>query len=90
MFDTRLKRHIYFQVQKTIREELSEALVITIAHRLRTIIDYDRVMVLGSEGSILEFDEPAKLLANPEGVFTEMCRQSADWEDLKAAVASKS
>ncbi|KIJ32692.1 hypothetical protein M422DRAFT_52742 [Sphaerobolus stellatus SS14] len=77
-------------VQRTIREELSEALVITIAHRLRTIIDYDRVMVLGSEGRILEFDEPGKLLANPEGVFTEMCRQSADWEELKATVTSKS
>lgn len=60
--------------------------MITIAHRLKTIIDYDRVMVLGPEGHILEFDEPGKLLANPNGKFAEMCRQSADWENLKASV----
>ncbi|KAF8583414.1 pleiotropic drug resistance ABC transporter [Ramaria rubella] len=77
---------IHSLVQRTIREELAEALVITIAHRLRTIIDYDRVLVLGAEGHILEFDEPKRLLANPVGVFTEMCRQSADWADLKAAI----
>jgi ABC-type multidrug transport system fused ATPase/permease subunit len=76
-------------VQQTIREELAESLVITIAHRLRTIIDYDRIIVLGSEGRILEFDTPSRLLANPTGVFAEMCRRSADWPDLKAAVAAR-
>ena len=74
------------KVQQTIREELADSLVITIAHRLRTIIDYDRIMVLGSEGRILEFDAPSKLLANATGVFTEMCKRSADWPDLKAAM----
>jgi len=63
--------------------------VITIAHRLGTIIDYDRVMVLGSEGQILEFDTPSNLFAKPKGVFTEMCKRSADWTQLKAAVARK-
>lgn len=76
------------QVQRTIRDELADVLVITIAHRLRTIIDYDRIMVLGHEGQILEFDEPAKLLANPNGMFAEMCRQSADWEELRTLAAS--
>ena len=33
-------------IQKTVREEFADATVITIAHRLNTIIDYDRVMVL--------------------------------------------
>lgn len=76
-------------MQQTIREELADALVITIAHRLRTIIDYDRVIVLGSEGRILEFDTPSKLLANPNGVFAGLCKRSADWPDLKAAVAAR-
>lgn len=77
------------KIQRTIREELAQALVITIAHRLRTIIDYDRVLVLGPEGRILEFDTPSNLLANPTGIFAEMCRRSADSLELKAAVTTK-
>ena len=70
------------QIQHTIREELGSATVITIAHRLRTIIDYDRVLVLG-HGQILEFDSPRVLINQPGGVFAGMCRGSADWENLK-------
>jgi ABC-type multidrug transport system fused ATPase/permease subunit len=66
------------QIQKTIREELSSALVITIAHRLKTIIDYDRILVLDA-GQIAEFDEPRVLLMKPGGMFREMCKKSADW-----------
>ncbi|KAH7930921.1 pleiotropic drug resistance ABC transporter [Leucogyrophana mollusca] len=66
------------QIQKTIREELSNALVITIAHRLKTIIDYDRILVLDG-GAIAEFGEPRELLIKPSGMFREMCRKSADW-----------
>ncbi|KAF8522635.1 P-loop containing nucleoside triphosphate hydrolase protein, partial [Hysterangium stoloniferum] len=76
--------HLDEMVQHTIREELSESLVITIAHRLRTVIDYDRVMVLGTGGRLLEFDTPEKLLSNPSGVFTQMCRKSTDWDELNA------
>ena len=56
--------------------------MITIAHRLRTIIDYDRILVLG-HGQILEFDSPRTLINRPDGVFAGMCRGSADWEHLK-------
>jgi ABC-type multidrug transport system fused ATPase/permease subunit len=68
----------YLQIQKTIREELSSALVITIAHRLKTIIDYDRILVLDA-GQIAEFGEPRALLMKSGGVFREMCKKSADW-----------
>jgi ABC-type multidrug transport system fused ATPase/permease subunit len=54
----------------------------TIAHRLPTIIDYDRILVLG-HGQILEFDSPHVLINRPGGVFAGMCRGSADWENLK-------
>jgi ABC-type multidrug transport system fused ATPase/permease subunit len=70
------------KIQYTIREELGDATVITIAHRLRTIIDYDRILVLG-HGQILEFDSPRVLIRSPDGVFAGMCRGSADWENLK-------
>ncbi|KAF8641091.1 hypothetical protein AX17_000734 [Amanita inopinata Kibby_2008] len=66
------------QIQKTIREELASAIVITIAHRLKTIMDYDRILVL-DDGQIVEFDKPRVLLAKEGGAFREMCLKSTDW-----------
>ncbi|KAL6301359.1 P-loop containing nucleoside triphosphate hydrolase protein [Sparassis latifolia] len=73
------------QIQRTVRQEFCGAVVITIAHRLKTVLDYDRILVLGG-GRILEFDTPKALISKPGGVFREMCRASADWPDLLAAV----
>ena len=55
-------------VQKTIqREFVSRGVsVITVAHRLDTILGYDKIIVFGS-GQVLEYDTPAKLLARPNG-----------------------
>jgi len=66
------------QIQKTIREELTNAIIITIAHRLKTVMDYDRILVL-DEGRIVEFDTPWVLLQAPNSAFRDMCRNSADW-----------
>ena len=62
--------------------------MITIAHRLKTVLDYDRILVLGG-GEILEFDTPAALINKRDGVFREMCRASADWSMLKSIVNSR-
>ncbi|ORX52502.1 hypothetical protein BCR36DRAFT_324258 [Piromyces finnis] len=48
-------------IQKALRTEFKDVTVITIAHRLNTIIDYDKVLVL-SNGNILEYDKPSNLL----------------------------
>lgn len=48
-------------LQKIIREEFSECTVITVAHRVPTVIDSDMVMVL-SYGKLVEYDEPSKLV----------------------------
>ena len=53
--------------------EFAESTVLTIAHRIRTVIDYDRIMVL-DEGRIVEFARPARLLEKEEGVFYALCR----------------
>ena len=48
-------------IQRTIRTAFRQCTVLTIAHRLDTIADYDRVMVLAA-GRVAEFDEPTRLM----------------------------
>ncbi|XP_003399081.1 ATP-binding cassette sub-family C member 4 isoform X1 [Bombus terrestris] len=59
-------------IQKTIRTRFSDCTVITIAHRLHTIIDSDRIIVMDN-GYIAEFGCPHELLRDrPEGIFSKM------------------
>jgi ATP-binding cassette subfamily C (CFTR/MRP) protein 1 len=58
-------------IQSTIRTEFDGATVLTIAHRLDTIADYDKILVLG-DGRVLEFGSPAALLEDEDGFFTQM------------------
>ncbi|KAG7263587.1 hypothetical protein CRUP_035570 [Coryphaenoides rupestris] len=61
-------------IQTTIRREFSHCTVLTIAHRLQSIMDSSRVMVLDA-GKIVEFDSPANLLAK-RGHFYSMTRDA--------------
>ncbi|PSR81584.1 hypothetical protein PHLCEN_2v6350 [Hermanssonia centrifuga] len=76
------------QIQRTIREEFASSIVITIAHRLKTVLDYDRILVLGA-GEVLEFDTPRTLINKRGGVFREMCKASADWPMLRSIALGK-
>ena len=58
-------------IQKLIDEELRGATMLTIAHRLNTIIASDKVLFLG-EGKVVEFDSPKRLLANPDSAFAKL------------------
>lgn len=61
-------------IQQTIRREFADRTVFTIAHRLNTIMDYERVMVL-KDGSVAEFDSPSNLLSR-RGMFYSMARDA--------------
>ncbi|KAK2945606.1 Multidrug resistance-associated protein [Blattamonas nauphoetae] len=61
------------KIQKTIREQFSDKTVIVIAHRLNTIMDSDRIMVM-DKGHVAEFDSPANLKANPDSAFNGLIR----------------
>ncbi|XP_042196879.1 multidrug resistance-associated protein 1 isoform X2 [Callorhinchus milii] len=61
-------------IQSTIKSHFDQSTVLTIAHRLHTIMDYTRVLVL-DKGEIIEFDTPANLLAK-KGVFYHMAADS--------------
>jgi ABC-type multidrug transport system fused ATPase/permease subunit len=49
--------------------------VLTIAHRLQTIIDFDKILVL-SDGVVVECASPQELVANEDSVFSDMIRES--------------
>lgn len=62
-------------IQETIRQEFVGSTILTIAHRLHTILDYDRVMVL-DHGKLIEFDSPKALLSNPESHFYSLAKDA--------------
>ncbi|QRW00095.1 ABC transporter transmembrane region [Ceratobasidium sp. AG-Ba] len=75
-------------IQNSIRTESTGMTLIIIAHRLQTICDADKIMVLEA-GKIVEFDTPAALLQKPGGTYKLLVDQSKDRDVLQAAVKDK-
>ncbi|XP_075643518.1 putative ABC transporter C family member 15 isoform X3 [Castanea sativa] len=61
-------------LQKIISQEFTNRTVVTIAHRIHTVIDSDLVLVL-SEGIIAEYDTPGKLLERPDSFFSKLIKE---------------
>jgi len=76
------------KIQTTVREEFNDSLLLTVAHRLRTVIDYDRLIVL-DKGQIAEFDTPWNLIQKEDGIFRNMCLKSGTFGELEAAAKAK-
>lgn len=62
-------------IQQTIRREFADCTVITIAHRLNTIMDSSRVLVL-DKGEIREFESPENLLKDKKSIFYSMAKDA--------------
>ncbi|XP_006811248.2 ATP-binding cassette sub-family C member 5-like [Saccoglossus kowalevskii] len=58
-------------IQKTIQDAFKDCTILTIAHRLNTVLSSDRVMVM-QDGKVVEFDKPSVLQANTESKFSAM------------------
>lgn len=69
------------KIQSLIESQFKESTVITIAHRLNTIIKSDKVLVL-SYGKVEEFDAPAKLMQNPESEFSKLLQELKKEEEV--------
>jgi len=61
-------------IQKTINKEFNDCTVITIAHRLNTVLDYDMILVLDN-GLVVEKDCPNNLLSNPKSLFYSLAKE---------------
>jgi len=64
-------------IQQVLREQVARrgTTVLAIAHRLQTILDFDRILVLG-QGQVLEYDAPQRLMENPQSIFAHMLQEA--------------
>ncbi|WWC92185.1 uncharacterized protein L201_007139 [Kwoniella dendrophila CBS 6074] len=75
-------------IQDAIRSEFKSSTLLTIAHRLSSVIDYDRLLVL-SDGKVAEFDTPINLLRKDDSLFKSLCEKSGKYKDLYRAAEKK-
>lgn len=71
-------------VQRMLQARFENTTLLTVAHRLNTIMNYDQVLVM-SDGKAVEFGPPGELLENEKGVFSELVRNTGK----ESAVALK-
>jgi ABC-type multidrug transport system fused ATPase/permease subunit len=63
-------------IQNAIRKDFADATVITIAHRLNTVADYDKIMVM-SFGKVIEYNSP-RILLESDSEFSKMVKETGD------------
>ena len=68
-------------IQDTIRTQLNNITVITIAHRLHTVAYYDYILVM-NQGSVAEYGTPLSLINKTDSIFRNMCENTGDFDNL--------
>ncbi|KAG8845530.1 hypothetical protein FRB91_001696 [Serendipita sp. 411] len=76
-----IDHHTDSLIQNSIRNELKDVTVITVAHRLKTIGDSDKIIVLDG-GKLVEFDSPANLLRKENGYYKSLVDQSGEKKEM--------
>ena len=76
------------QIQETIRTEFTDSTLLCIAHRIRTVADYDRILVL-DQGQVKEFDTPYELMTRDGSIFQQMCERSGEYSELLSIAETK-
>ncbi len=74
-------------LQLTIRSEFRGSTVITVAHRLNTVMDADRMLVL-ADGEVAEYDSPRTLLRDEGGVLARMVANTGNSATHLHAIAN--
>lgn len=69
-------------IQDCIREEFADKTLVTIAHRIQTILRYDLLLGL-NEGEVVEYDKPEVLMQNPNSLLSQMLGQTKKRHDLE-------
>ncbi|KAF5273657.1 hypothetical protein FQR65_LT04657 [Abscondita terminalis] len=69
-------------IQNTIRQNFEDCTVLTIAHRLNTVMDSDKVLVMDA-GRAVEFGHPYELLQVPDGYFSKMLKETGSGMESK-------
>lgn len=64
-------------IQKTIRSEFKDRTILTIAHRIKTVMDSDKILVL-EKGRVEEFEAPTVLLLRPDSLFYSLALQAGE------------
>ncbi|KAF9146111.1 hypothetical protein BG015_011695 [Linnemannia schmuckeri] len=70
-------------IQKTIRKEFKDRTILTIAHRIKTVMDSDKILVL-EKGRVEEFEPPQVLLQRPDSHFYKLAEQAGEVKDISA------
>ncbi|XP_063924446.1 probable multidrug resistance-associated protein lethal(2)03659 [Zophobas morio] len=64
-------------IQATIREKFKDCTILVIAHRLETVMDSDKVLVM-DDGRVVEFGKPEELLINQDGIFSQAVQRRVE------------
>jgi len=75
-------------IQEMVKQNFDDVTIITVAHRLQTIMDYDRVMVF-DHGNLMESDTPYSLIEREDSIFHSLVEQSGCAEELKRIAKDK-